>query len=155
DGSCTDETGQTLKVQELIEKNAAGKSSARPQFTINNSTIRFLTGDVAVEEGDCETTAVDGSLPTDGHYAALWVRQSGRWKLDSLHETRIHAEAAGDALSALELLVGEWTGQVDKSTLKISAKWGPNKKFLRRTFSTGSGGQPSFSGSQEIGWDPA
>jgi hypothetical protein len=68
-------------------------------------------------------------------------------------ETRPGAVAPGDALAALNLFVGDWSGETNKVGIKISAKWDANKKFLRREI-TLSGGSSSLDGRQEIGWDP-
>ena len=116
--------------------------------------IRFLTPDVAVEEGDCETASAAGAAGVKGHYSALWVHRSGRWKLDSLHESRLDASPGGGQLAELGIFVGQWSGEINKIKIDVSAKWNSTKTFLRREFKITSAGKPLFSGSQEIGWDP-
>ncbi len=84
----------------------------------------------------------------------LWVRQNGRWKLDNLREMRAEAPAAGDGqLASLDVFTGDWSGEVNKMTVRVSAKWDATKKFLRRDCSISSG-KASLASTQEIGWDP-
>ena len=84
----------------------------------------------------------------------MWVKQNGHWKLDNLREMRTEAPAmAGGQLSSLDVFTGEWSGEVNKMTVRVSAKWDATKKFLRRECSI-SGGKASLASTQEIGWDP-
>ncbi|HTQ38202.1 MAG TPA: DUF4440 domain-containing protein [Pirellulales bacterium] len=159
DGTYTDETGKTVNVHDLLAKSAAGSGAptpavAAPPTSVSQVTVRFVTDDVAIENGDCETALENGKEPITGHYTALWVKQSGRWKLDSLKEYRTPAETSGsDELASLGVFVGEWSGKMNDSTIHISAKWDATKKFLRREIAI-SGGKVSLNGTQEIGWDP-
>jgi uncharacterized protein (TIGR02246 family) len=153
DGTYTDETGKTLKVRDMLAKSAGNMATA-PAADVSHVTIRFVTPDVAVEDGNCEMAAATGSEPVQGHYTAMWVKQNGHWKLDSLRETRTAVELSGsDELASLGVFAGEWTGKMNDSTIHISAKWDATKKFLRRDI-TISGGKVALSGTQEIGWDP-
>jgi uncharacterized protein (TIGR02246 family) len=151
DGIYTDASGRTTKARDLLGKSA---SHLRHQpTTVSHVSVHFITDDVAVEDADCEMSGANGSPPVTGHYTALWVRQNGRWKLDSLRETRTSSAAnPSEELASLAPFVGEWTGQIDQSTIHISAKWDATKKFLRREFSVTSGKAP-LAGTQEIGWD--
>jgi uncharacterized protein (TIGR02246 family) len=152
DGTYTDVNGRTVKVHDALSKAVAANRLPRPSGNITHVTIRFVTDDVAVEDADSETSATNGRPSVKGHYTALWVRQDGRWKLDNLKETRAAVSSATDELASLAPFAGEWTGQLNDTTLHISAKWDANKKFLRREFATTSG--KSLAGTQEIGWDP-
>jgi uncharacterized protein (TIGR02246 family) len=152
-GTFTDVTGRTVKVHDLLTSGALDKNE-HPQANVLNSAIRFVTDDVAIEDGDCET-ATSGGPPAKAHFEAIWVKQQGRWKLDSLHETpAAPATNHTDDLASLDVFVGQWSGEAEKSTMRITAKWDANKKFLRRELSITSG-TASLAGIQIIGWDPA
>jgi uncharacterized protein (TIGR02246 family) len=154
DGTYTDETGKSVKVRELLEKNTAATGAARPQTKVSNVKVRFVTGDVALEEGNCDTTLPGSAAAVKGHYTALWVRQNGRWKLDTLRETRMDTPANGDnQLGSLGAFTGDWSGEANKMTVHVTTKWDATKKFLRRECSI-SGSKASLNGTQEIGWDP-
>jgi hypothetical protein len=112
-----------------------------------------------MEEGVCETTA-PGTAPQPGRFNALWVKQNGKWKLDSLRESRSSAipgplPHATNDLASLELLIGQWSGASDKLSMQCSAKWNSRKTFIRRELSISDGGKELFGGTQEIGLDPA
>ncbi len=63
------------------------------------------------------------------------------------------AVSVADHLASLDLLAGEWTGELNGIAMHVSAKWDANKKFLRREFSL-SHGDATLGGLQEVGWDP-
>lgn len=152
-GTFTDITGRAVKVHDLLSSGALDKNE-QPQANVLNSTIRFVTDDVAIEDGDCETAA-SGGPPAKAHFEAIWVKQQGRWKLDSLHETpAAPATNHTDDLASLDVFAGQWLGEAEKSTMRITAKWDANKKFLRRELSITSG-KASLAGVQVVGWDPA
>ena len=152
EGTYTDETGRTINVRDWLS-NSPEQRVARPQPAVANAVVRFIANDVALEEGDCHLTSADSSTPVPGRFTALWVRQDGRWRLESLRESRHQSADEEDHLAALEVFAGEWTGKLNQSTVRLSARWNATKTFLRREFSVATGGKPSFSGTQHIGWD--
>src|SRR5262249_42359175 len=79
--------------------------------------------------------------------------QENRWKLDSLHETRGQAQSPENPLASLGVFVGDWSGESDKATIRVTAKWDATKKFLHREI-TIKVGKATLVGTQEIGWDP-
>lgn len=150
-GTFTDEV-HTYKMHDFLDSATFDKDAR--QVTVSDSTLRFVTDDVAVEEGDSEI-ATSGGVPTKWHFAATWVKDNGRWKLDSLRESRAapstnHAEE----LASLDVFAGQWSGEAEKSAIRITAKWDANKKFIRRDLSITSG-KASLAGTQMIGWDLA
>jgi len=153
EGTYTDEFGHTNRVRDLLSGESGGKI-ARPKTDVSNVKIRFLTPDVAVEEGDCETPSTDGAATIKGRYSALWVRQSERWKLESLRDSRLQSVADSGQLAELDVFAGQWSGEVNKLKIEVSANWNAKKTFLRRDFKITSAGNEIFSGTQEIGWDP-
>ncbi len=169
DGTYTDDTGQTFNVRELVQKTFAGNKSVRPPMKVSGVTLRMINNEVAVEEGRSEVTAeglsakeTPGAAPNGsmaGRFIALWVKQNGQWKLDSLREFRSGAappavSSGSDKLALLEPLVGHWAGTSGKLAMQINAHWNSTKTFLQRELSISSGGKPILSGTQEIGWDP-
>jgi len=153
DGTYTDESGRSVKVRELLEKSSdqAGGSASRPVDP--NAKVRFVADGVAIEEGEVDSQAGDGLTAAKDRYTALWVRDNGRWKLDHVNETRIEAAASSPPLASLNVFAGEWSGESNKITIRVSAKWDANKKFLHRDI-TMNGGKAALVGRQEIGWDP-
>ncbi len=153
-GTLTDETGRTVRVRELLAKNESIKPNSRPAALVSNTSIRFIAPDVAWEEGDCSWKNVERGESPAGHFLALWVRQDGRWRLESLRETRSEPVNSGSELASLDVLVGQWSGKVDQSTVRLVARWNSTKTFIRREITVITDGKESFGGIQEIGWDP-
>ena len=154
DGTYTDEHGRTFKVRDLLANGTAVGPLASPSCSVSNQRVRFVTDDVAIEEADCEATVADGLPAISGRYTAVWVHQSGRWKLDSLQEVRLaNAPVVGRDVPSLGVFAGDWSGATPQGKVHISAKWDSGKKFLQRVFSI-TDGTSSLGGTQEIGWDP-
>jgi uncharacterized protein (TIGR02246 family) len=154
EGSYTAANGKTTKVHDLLSKPSTANPAVRLPTNLTHVSVRFIADDVALENADYEMAAANGTPPVHGRYSALWVLRDGRWKLDSLRESRDESANSGaDELASLAVLAGEWTGQLNDATIHISAKWDATKKFLRRDFSAASI-TPSIAGTQEIGWDP-
>lgn len=151
-----DQTGHAYKVQALLEqarKQAeAGGTIPPPQRKSTTLSIRFVTPDVALEDGTFERGSAEGSH--DGHYTAVWVKRNGKWLLDGERESPVNAPTVEDPLPSLAWMVGEWTAAGDDQSAEISCTWGPGKTYLLRQISLKpKNGQP-FSATQWIGWDP-
>ena len=116
-------------------------------------TVRFVAPDVAIEEGECNSPPVNGGTAAKDRYTAMWVRHGGHWKLDNVRELSLESVPNQAQLASLNIFVGEWSGEVNKIAIHVSAKWDANKKFLRREI-TISSGKASLVGIQTIGWDP-
>lgn len=154
DGTYTDESGATYPARELIETSFVAKQEAHPPTEITAGNIRLLTPDVGIEEGTCKIHVGKHEDVACG-FMAVWVRKEGKWKLASLRESRATgADAPTDHLAVLEPFVGEWTGQADNVSMRVSAKWNANKTFLRREITATAEGKEIFHGQQIVGWDP-
>jgi ketosteroid isomerase-like protein len=152
DGTYTDDTGRTVKVREWLAKSGnPGGGGARSNTA--GSKLHFVADDVAMEEGETDSPPTDGHPALKNHYVALWVRDGGRWKLDNVQEMRSEPASTEDEFASLNAFVGEWSGEANKITVHIAAKWDANKKFLHRQV-TMTSGSDSLIGTQEIGWDP-
>ncbi len=153
DGTYTDETGRTVKVQEMLAKIDGQPSDASLRSRSSTAKVRFVTDDVAIEDGEFNVPPVEGGMPFKGRYTAIWVRDRGRWKLDNLREMPTEPISNLNQLASLGIFAGEWAGDVNNISIRVSAKWDANKKFLHRTI-TMSSGKASLIGTQQIGWDP-
>ena len=157
EGTYVNETGERFNVRNLIEKNAgAGRQNhtSRPQAKVSDVTFRFISADVAIEEGVSEIPSSTREKPIKVRFMALWVRQDDRWKLDNLREWRSSSLARDERLASLDPLSGTWMGSAGNVTMRVSARWNLEKTFLHRALSIETDGQESFSGTQEIGLDP-
>src|SRR5262245_16458403 len=102
-GTFTDETGRAVKIHDVIASGTFDRDAR--QVSVTESTLRFVTDDVAIEEGACETVA--GGGPVKGHFEAIWVKDNGHWKLDSLRESRAAPGANhAEELASLDVFAG-------------------------------------------------
>lgn len=122
-------------------------------IAVDETEIRLITDDVAVEEGTVHVSSPDAS-PSHSTYQAIHVKQSGEWKLHSVRETEIvELPATVGALQDLAWLVGDWVDAGGESAAKVS--WTKNKMFLSYSFKVSSPDGDDLEGTQVIGWDPA
>ncbi len=151
EGTYISADGHSVKARELIDKlSTSGPQEGRTAPKVEKAAVRFLSPDVAVETGETAGVAGGGAI----RYTATWVRQAGRWKLDSLREDRAAAPGPSERLAVLAPLVGIWTGEAGGSSIKATVHWNDSKTFLLRDLSVSAGGKTLASGRQYIGWDP-
>jgi uncharacterized protein (TIGR02246 family) len=155
DGDIVDESGESHPASELLKQLApAEPGAARPEIKMHDSRIRFLTGDVAIEDGTSEMTAPDGRVGARGRFSAIWVKQGDRWRLATLREARIAGIDRPARLADLGWLVGQWSAESGDTKLDVSVRWNANETFLLRDLKVTREGKAIFQGSQRVGWDP-
>jgi uncharacterized protein (TIGR02246 family) len=155
DGDYTDEDGNILQGREAIEQHFAAIFASTPgvKLDVRTQSIRYLSPDVAIENGIARATPEHG-YPTTAQYSAVQVKQNGKWLLASVRDVRHLAETNHEYLAGLEWLVGNWQADNGEERLTVRFDWIPNKNFLVRTYSLEKGGKALRSGTQIIGWDP-
>ncbi|MEX2113655.1 MAG: nuclear transport factor 2 family protein [Pirellulales bacterium] len=155
DGDVVDEFGQSHPASELIAQVApVADGQTRPQVKMHESQIRFLSDDVAIEDGTSEVVAPDGRAQARGRFSAIWVKRDGRWQLASLREARITPTDQPARLADLSWLVGQWTAASGETKLEVSARWNVSETFLLRDLKVTRGDALVYQGSQRVGWDP-
>jgi uncharacterized protein (TIGR02246 family) len=142
--------GRELIERSLTETFAAEKGS-RIAFEIEG--IRFLTPDVAKEEGRSVVTPAQGA-PVSRFYTALFVRRDGRWLITSVREEQDPVVPPHERLKELEWMVGDWVDEGPDSQTRVSCRWSPDGNFLLREFTVKRAGKAVMSVSQRVGWDP-
>lgn len=152
DGVYVDATGTAANAQELIKQHFGTDAPpvANDDVKVDpNSKIRFITPNVAIEEGSGPGSA-NGAT---GHYAAIWVNHGQGWRVASLRE--FGTGTTRSPLDALAWMIGDWVGKTDGSVVSMAADWSENRKFILRRFVVEQSGEKVLSGTQRIGWDPA
>src|SRR5438445_9499716 len=89
DGEYTDVTGNHVKGREAIEKAFEAFFSERKDLKvrIESLSLRFVTPDVAIEEGTSEVFAPDGGPPSRARYTNVHVKKYGQWLLGSVRDS--------------------------------------------------------------------
>lgn len=124
------------------------------KLTVNVESIRFLSPNVAVENGTAKFT-VGKDDADEVQYGAVYVKSDGKWLLDRVNDEAPDALTPYEQLKALEWMVGRWVDQDDKVRIETECNWAKNQNFLVRSFTVEAGGQIDMSGMQVIGWDAA
>ena len=158
DGDVIDEFGRAFPVREAFAQDSRPAAGGqRPAIKLTNTSIRFLTSDVAIEDGVSEALPADSTRPPvhAGRFSVVWVKQQGKWRLASLREARLSPPSNVTRLAGLDWLVGDWEGKNGETLFEVSAEWNPTHTYLLRDLKVLRDGQVVFQGSQRIGWDPA
>jgi uncharacterized protein (TIGR02246 family) len=153
-GQWVSPSGEKATGKEAIAKALAAlfEDSKGVSISVDDPEIRLITDDVAVEEGVVHVSSPDGP-PSHSTYQAIHVKQSGKWKLNSVRETEVvELPAANLALQDLAWLVGEWGEADGGSAAKVA--WTKNKTFLTYSFKVATEDGDDLEGTQVIGWDP-
>lgn len=157
-GDVVDPAGRSRPAKEVVPEMAAarveaaagGQAPSTPPKIIDNS-IRFVTDDVAIEDGRVEANGANG-IARQGRFTAIWVKQSDQWRLASLREVQVVQQPT--ALSGLDWMVGNWHGESAGAKFEVSARWNEKHTFLIRDLTVTIDGKTIVNGQQRIGVDP-
>jgi uncharacterized protein (TIGR02246 family) len=151
------DTGAELRGRAAIADHFAQRFAAatvRPQLSVMIGSVRFVTSDVAIEDGQAAVMLPSGEA-TETSYSAVSVKRDGVWLLDSVRETMLPPPpTAAQHLDPLAFLVGEWVDHSDGASVHSTYRWSANEAFLVQTFNVVVDGVVDLQGTQIIGWDP-
>jgi ketosteroid isomerase-like protein len=155
-GDYVDAGGRTRKVSSIVKQMAArpGTDEKAPaDVAPPNSSLRFVTPTVAIEDGEFECGVSGNGSPMSGRFTAVWVKQDGRWLLDSLRESVTAGPQVDKQLRPLEWLLGEWVAETDDAAMLVSARLSDHGNQIVREFAMiGDGG--ATTATERIAWDP-
>ena len=184
DGDIVDDEGRLLNGRDAVGQiTPTTKDAPRPAFRIEQTNLRMLTADVAIEDGTVEVTPPGATAALKGWFSATWVRHDGTWKLSGVRESQISSSHGTPRLADLDWMVGDWTVVEDHSDrdpaaggvpltpggrppLEVSVRWNATRTFLLRDMKIADAsaagaaggdagdGLPAMHITQRIGWDP-
>jgi uncharacterized protein (TIGR02246 family) len=143
--------------REAIGKAFSTVFDANPQMKISLAmeAVKFITPDVAFEDGTTINFA-DGETPTTrSRYAVVHVKQNGVWRMKLVRELEEEPLTPYARLRDLEWMVGEWIDEGPDGVVATSCRWDDRKSFLIRSFQVKTEGDVVLKGEQKIGWDAA
>jgi uncharacterized protein (TIGR02246 family) len=154
DAEMIDEYGERLRGPQVIESVFASVFRGRPgaTITIAPASLRFLSPDVAQEEGRT-TVKVGDESPSTRHYTVVFVKQADRWRYSSVREEHDPGMTPHQRLEELAWLVGEWSDESPDSFVRVSCKWTEDGNFLLRDFTVHVQGKSVMTVNERIGWD--
>lgn len=140
-------------IQEMFEEQFVG--DLRMHLGVSVTSIRFVTPEVAVEEGLARIVSPD-EPPSESTYTAIHVKEKNQWFLDSVRETTLPgAPSYHNQVEELSWLIGEWVDQDENATVRTKCQWTKNHNFITRSFSISIKDRIDLEGTQIVGWDPA
>lgn len=149
-------TGHRTEGREALAADFRALFAASPEIALSGQVegVRQLGPDVAMVDGTSTTATADGE-PDSSSYSAVFKRVDGKWLVDSVHEMPLPSpESPRQALEPLAWMVGHWQDQGDTGQVDTVARWSPSEAFLIRSYTVTREGEPTFEGTQIIGWDP-
>jgi uncharacterized protein (TIGR02246 family) len=133
------------------------KDQPESKMTVETESIRFISPNVAVEQGNSKEIVAKGEAE-DVPYTAVYVKRDGQWLLDRVtDQAKKEAPSHYEQLKVLEWMVGRWVDKDDddNATIETECNWTKNRNFLTRSYAVTVGEEIELSGIQVIGWDPA
>ena len=155
DAEALEADGERFLGRDLIEQRFAETFAANPgaKIAIETDTIRFLSPEVAKEEGHSLVSPTKGS-PVKSAFTVLYIKQDGRWLISSVREDTVESDRPHDRLKDLEWMVGEWVEERSDATVRLTCRWSEDQNFLLRQVTVKSQDKTVMSIDQRIGWDP-
>ena len=155
DAELIERDGTTFVGREEIGSAFAEVFELSPQGKISLSveSIRFVTPDVAVEEGVSVWYPDGETATTESTYRVAHVRRDGGWLMISARTIDDRLLSNYEHLRDLEWMVGEWIDESDEAVVETTVRWTDNRAFLVREFKVKIAGSEVLSGTQRIGWD--
>ncbi len=133
---------------------SAGEENPKAAVSVNVDEIRFLSPDVAVEEGST-TFYPDGELATsDSRYTVLHVKRAGKWLMQSVRVVKEEMLSNYEYLKPLEWLIGQWIDEGRDEVIEVKWNFSEDKNFLLQEFQVIRENQVLMKGTQRLGWDP-
>jgi uncharacterized protein (TIGR02246 family) len=156
DVESTDEDGSVVQGKWAVADLFAQAFTASPggKMEIRIDSIRFLTPEVAKEEGRSTITPAGGGPPDVDRYSVLYVKKNGKWLQSSIREHPEHDLSPHERLKELEWMLGEWVDESDSAVIFTTCRWSEDRNFLLRHYAIRVEGKPALDGTQRIGWDP-
>jgi uncharacterized protein (TIGR02246 family) len=157
DGDYTDQSGKRLVGREAIEKAFEGLFSDVKglKVGINSLALRFVTADVAIEDGVTEVYPPNGQPPSRARYTIVHVKKDGQWLLSSVRDAMYTAPSNYEHLRGLEGAIGDWAGESENGEVeRLSLVWAENQNFITGSFATTLKQFSLGNLKVWIGWDP-
>jgi uncharacterized protein (TIGR02246 family) len=157
DGDHTDQAGRQLKGRTAIEAAFKEMFSANKglKLLVVSEALRFVTPDVAIEDGVTEVIPTDGGPPTRARFTIVHVKLNGSWQLSSVRNSPYVPPSSAEHLGALGWAIGNWAGAREKGEVEqLSLAWTESQNFITGSFSTTAQNVSLGSAKVWVGWDP-
>ena len=140
------------EIKQVFEE--AFTASPKGAISVVVESLKFLTPDVAVEEGFTSLFPDGDTLVARSRYTVVHLKRNGKWLMQSVRVVEEESLSAYGELQPLEWLIGEWIDEGRDETIETTFRWDENKSFLLEEFQVIKEGAVVMKGTQRIGWDP-
>jgi uncharacterized protein (TIGR02246 family) len=157
DGDYTDQTGHTFKGRDAIEKvfTEFFAENKGLKLRIDVTGMKFVTPEVAIEDGVTSVLPPDGAPPSRARYTIVHVKKDGKWQLSSVRDAPFAPPSNHEHFRALDWVIGDWASDGEKGeTARVSFAYTDDQNFMINTFTTTFKNLAIGGGTQWIGWDP-
>jgi uncharacterized protein (TIGR02246 family) len=157
DADVTGATGVHLKGRAAIEKalKTIFAENKGAQLRIESDSLRFLTPDVAIEDGTSFSIPPDGAPPHRVRYTIVHVKKDGKWYLNSMRNAPYVPPSNHEHLRALGWIVGNWSAESETGEAQhLSLSWTEGQNFIVGTFKQSVKGVSVGEATHWVGWDP-
>lgn len=144
----------------LTGRAAIGKSfedafalNPRAKISLEVQQLRFITDDVAVEEGRTLWFPDGESATMESTYRVAHIKRGGQWKIASVRTIDDEVLSNYEYLRDLQWLLGDWIDEGRDSVVETNFRWTDNRAYLIREFQVKTQGATVLKGTQRIGWD--
>jgi ketosteroid isomerase-like protein len=153
-----DQVGRVYQVQAgLARAKRLGHEDSHVEHLSTKSeslSIRFVTPEVAIEDGEFVRAGVQGGQAPTGLYTAIWVNKEGKWLIDGLRESPIRGNSMTEPLKDMEWMIGDWVAEGTDRAAEVSARWASGKSSILVQMKMQIKGSEPITAVQLIGWDP-
>ena len=150
DAELVERSGERFVGRDEIEAAFSDSFAQNPKAKLSLAvdTLRFVTPDVAVEEGRT-TWYPDGVTATvESTYRVAHVKRNGQWLMVGARTIDDDVLSNYEHLRDLDWMVGEWVDEGSDALVETTCRWAPNLAFLLREFTVKLRGQPVLTGTQ-------
>jgi len=154
DGTYTDSDGEKFSGRAAIEDlfTRDFKAFGSPPLKVSIDSIKFLTPDVALEEGSCQVERAKGE-PAVSRYTVVHVKRDGKWLMADVTETA-SAAPRKNGLKDMGWMIGNWTATCpSRPPLHVKVDWAAEGNFIRCEYRAADHDKPQQV--QILGWDPS
>jgi uncharacterized protein (TIGR02246 family) len=155
DGELASEEGDVQQGRDEIAEEFAAVFEQFPEakIKIEIRSVRFLTPNVAVEDGTASVVRTPGDAATPTRYTVIHSKQDGRWQIASTRDYSAGEDLGVEELAQLNWLEGEWVDESPDAMVMTKYSWTDNHRYLLSEFTIQVGGRGVMTGSSRMGWD--
>lgn len=126
---------------------------ARPRAALEAGSVRFLTDNLAVEDGTVHLTSPDGEISSHFYQAVHVKQEDGSWLFASIRDQEGDHALPAEKLIALQWLIGDWIIQTDGADTWISFSWSDDGPYIDAKALTESPDSMDTAATLRIGWN--